>query len=38
MIHDLHYEGIKFLFQKRIVEEWKEKTIYALMYSVMKIL
>ena len=35
MINDLDYEGIN---QKRIIAELKDKTIFALMYSIMKII
>ena len=36
MVNDLNYEGIKFPASKRIIAELKDKTIFALMYFVMK--
>ena len=38
MINDLDYEGIKFLVSKKIIAELNNKTIFALMYFVMKII
>ena len=39
MINHLDYDGIKFpVLKKRIIAELKAKTIFALMYSVMKII
>ena len=37
MINDLNYKGIKFPASKRIIAELKYKTIFVLMYFVMKI-
>ena len=36
IINDIDYEGIKFPVLKRITAELKDKTIFALMYFVMK--
>ena len=36
MIDDLDYEGIKFPVSKKIIAELKDKTIFLLMYFVMK--
>ena len=36
MINHLDYEEIKFPISKKIIAEFKGKTILALMYSVMK--
>ena len=36
MIYDLNYEGIKFLFPKKIIAKLKDKIMFALMCSVMK--
>ena len=36
MINDLDYEGIKFPVLKKITAELKEKTIFALIYFMMK--
>ena len=38
MINDLDYEGIKFPVSEKVIAELKDKTIFALMYSVMKII
>ena len=38
MINDLDYEGIEFLFQKNIIAELKDRIIFELMYSVIKII
>ena len=36
-INDLNYQGIKFPVSKKIIVELEEKTIFALMYFVIKI-
>ena len=36
MINNLDYEGIKFTVEKKITAELKDKTIFPLMYFVMK--
>ena len=38
MINDLYCEGIKFPVSKKILARLKRKTIFALMYFVMKII
>ena len=38
MINDLYYEGIKFPVSKKILARLKRKTIFALMYFVMKMI
>ena len=38
MINDLDYEGMKFPVAKKIIVELKDKTIFPLKYSVMKII
>ena len=37
IINDLNYEGIKFPVSKKIIKELKNKAIFSLMYSVIKI-
>ena len=36
MINDLNYEGIDFLFQKKIIAELKYKTIFTLISFLIK--
>ena len=36
MVNDLDYEGIKFRVSKKIIARLKEKKIFVLMYSFMK--
>ena len=38
MINDLDYEGIEFPVSKNIIAELKDRIIFELMYSVMKLI